>query len=338
MSNNKIFISIAAFEDPGLISTINNALSKADHPERISFGIALNYKKEPSFDVFKNKISIVRDSDFVRPGIVKMRSEIRKLIDDEEYFLSIDAHTYFVDSWDSKLINDFNVLEQTNKNIIISSPITTVSGANSFIKTKFAMHGVWGNFGIAPTQTQIETQDEFNSLNLLDPGYFLNYWISCNFMFLRIDSLPMLKLPGYHAFPWEEFEQTLVAFCHGFDVVSPIAGNAYVFIDYDGKYDFPYDEAWWEFFGTDRDDPSHWKRRWVLDTVETKIQVEKFLLTGKNDYYELNENAKPVYEFYNEVGVLDKYLKILCDAHEQDFALNEIAKVDGINDGWADVV
>lgn len=333
MNQEKIFISIAAFEDPGLINTMNNALSKADHPERISFGIALNYKKEPSFEMFKNKVSVVRDSDFVRPGIVKMRSEIRNLIDDEEYFLSIDAHTEFLESWDSKLINDFNILEQNNKDIIISGLIKNISGVNDLIKSEFEMHGVWGNFGVTYDQIKIE-----NSVKIIKPGYFLNYWISCNFMFLRVSSLLKLKLPGYHAFPWEEFEQALVAFCHGFDVVAPLNEKSYVFIDYDGKYDFPYDEDWWEFRGTDRNNPLHWKRRWVLDDIEMKIEVEKFLLTGKNKYYTLNKDSKPVVDFYEAHGLLDKYFEILCQADEQEFLVNDIAKEDGVSDGWADVV
>jgi hypothetical protein len=334
MNKEKIFISIAAFEDPGLIQTMNNALGKATNPDRISFGLALNYKTEPSFEMFKNKISIVRDSDFIRPGIVRMRSEIRNLIDDEEYFLSIDAHTDFLRGWDSRLIDDFKTLSEIKKDIILSKPIQTMSQSDKFVKTEFSMHGVWGNFGITPTQKSFDEKD----LDMLDPGYFLNHWISCNFMFLRVDSLERLNIPGYHAFPWEEFEQTLVAYCHGFDVLCPGLKNTYVFIDYDGKYDFPYDEDWWEFRGTDRDNPSHWKRRWVLDPVDVKIEVEKFMLTGKNKYYSLNENAIPVIEFYNKIGVLEKYLKILCDGYEQGFAVNSIAMVDGMNDNWADVV
>jgi hypothetical protein len=334
-NNLNIFVSIAAFEDPGLKNTMQNLLDSSDNPENISFGLGLNYKDEPSFDEFTNKIKIVRDRDFDRPGIVKMRSKIRELIEDEKYFLSVDAHTSFAKSWDTKLIDDFEELRSINKKIIISGQISGMSVNDENIVTEWDLGGEWGRFGIMGHQTTIDDKIMFVSCRMVNSKYFLNYYISCNFMFLLCDDLSEIRLPGYHAFPHEEPEQSITSFCNGFDVVAPSRHASYIFLDYDTKYDFPYDEQWWEFVGTDKENPKHYQRRWVLDSDEVRLEVEKLMITGKNKYYSLEGSERTVEMFYKTIGAGRKYFQILCEAHEQDFELNEVSK-DAIS--FSDVV
>ena len=54
--NDKIFISIAALEEPNLQKTIKNALNAATLPENISFGISLQYDQAPDLSFIKNKV------------------------------------------------------------------------------------------------------------------------------------------------------------------------------------------------------------------------------------------------------------------------------------------
>ena len=326
--NNKltIFVSIAAFEDPGLKNTMQRLLDSSDNPENISFGLGLNYKDEPLFDEFTNKIKIVRDRDFDRPGIVKMRSKIRELIEDERYFLSIDAHTSFEKSWDTKLINDFEELRAINKKIIISGQISGIRMMDENIITVWDLGGEWGRFGMMGHQTSIDDKTMFQSCRMINDKYFLNYYISCNFMFLSCSDLPEIRLPGYHAFPHEEPEQSITSFCNGFDVVAPSRHASYIFLHHDTKYDFPYDEQWWEFVGTDKDNPKHYQRRWVLDSDEVRLEVEKLMITGENKYYSLEGSDRTIEMFYQSIGASRKYFQILCEAYEQNFELNEISK------------
>ena len=142
--SNKIFVSIAAFEDKALTKTMQRLLDSADNPENISFGLALNYKTYPDLSNFKNDIRIVYDRDFDFPGIVRMRDEIRKLIRDEEYFLGLDAHTVPAVSWDTNLIRDIKELTSNGEKIIISSQIN-MPWSDFSCRTEWRMGGSWHN-------------------------------------------------------------------------------------------------------------------------------------------------------------------------------------------------
>lgn len=326
MNKEKIFISIAAFEDPGLTNTMQKLLECADIPERIVFGLGLNYKTEPSFDQFTNKIKIVRDVDFNRPGIVRMRSEIRNLIDSEKYFLGIDAHTQVLESWDTNLINDFEELKSIRDKVIISGQISAMNKLEENPITDWELGGEWGRFGFQGHQIWVDDRTLPYTKQMLNDKYFLNYYISCNFIFCACSDIEKIRFPGYHAFPHEEPEQSITSFCNGFDVVAPSRHASYIFLDQDTKYDFPYDDAWWDFVGTDRENPKHYQRRWVLDPDEVRIEVEKLMITGKNKYYSLEGSERTIEMFYQAVGLSRKYFQILCEANDQDFKFNEVAK------------
>lgn len=121
-----IFISIAAYQDPSLIDTIRSAISSADSPGNISFGIALQYTNEPDLSEFvNNDIRTVSYNPDTRPGIVRVRYNISKeLYHDEDYYLQIDSHYLFSDGWDTKLIQYHNrISEETNTDKIVLLPL-----------------------------------------------------------------------------------------------------------------------------------------------------------------------------------------------------------------------
>jgi len=102
-----IFISIAAYNDPQLIDTIKSALYNARKPERITFGVALQYYEEPDLSEFSNVRTISYHPD-TRPGIVKVRYNISKeLYQGEDFYLQLDSHYQFAPGWDSTLIKAY---------------------------------------------------------------------------------------------------------------------------------------------------------------------------------------------------------------------------------------
>lgn len=100
----RIFISCAAFCDEQLVPTIKNMLATADHPELLTFGICLQDTPE-NLKNFKLKnhpsIKTIYVNDRESKGCCWARSEIQKLIVDEEYYMQIDSHHRFVKGWDS---------------------------------------------------------------------------------------------------------------------------------------------------------------------------------------------------------------------------------------------
>ncbi len=311
MTNNKILISMAAWEDIHLIDTMHKALKHAAHPENISFGLGINYQDEPDFSSFNNTIKIVRDKEVGdgNPGIIGIRDAIRKLVIDEKYFLGIDAHCDFVDNWDISLINDIDELTLNGEKRIISRQATAISQENKNRKTKWSMYGSSiDNFNIVGEPVETTLQELINNNLMVNDKYFLNYYISCNFIFAKTESFKEINFPNYHKFPFEEPEQSLTTFCNGYDVVSPLADYIVTYAANDIKYEFPYDEKWWDFIGTDRNNKSHWVKKWVLDDNEMQIEVKKLLIDGKNKYYNVTNSLRSIEDFYKSIGFYNEYL------------------------------
>lgn len=319
MNTKKILVSIAAWEDTHLIDTMNKIIKNSEYPERIVFGLGINYEVEPDFSNFTNTIKIVRDKDIAngKPGIVGIRQAIRDLVTDEEYFLGIDAHADFDFGWDVSLINDIEELTKNGEKIIISRQATPQEDGKWYWKTKWNLPGKFPEFGI--DGQNIDTNIEYlKSKNLyINDRFFYNYYVSCNFIFAQTKSFKRINFPSYHRFPFEEPELSLAIYCSGYDVVAPMGDAIVTYAGNDIKYQFPYDERWWNFIGSDRNNPHHYERVWVLDDDEMTFEVKKLLLFGKNKYYSLEYLPRTHIEFYNAIGLGIRYWEIVGEALDQ---------------------
>lgn len=315
MQNKKILVSMAAWEDTHLVDTMHKVLSYSNNPENIVFGLGLNYENEPDFSSFKNTIKIVRDKDIANgnPGIIRIRDEIRKLVTDETYFLGIDAHCDFIKGWDDSLINDIDELTANGEKRIISRQATALVQDHVSRITRWSVFGVFPNFSIAGFPHEVSKKELIDKNLMVNDKYFLNYYISCNFIFAKTESFKEINFPNYHRFPFEEPEQSLTTFCNGYDVVSPLSDYIVTYAANDIKYQFPYDEKWWKFIGTDRNNPSHWDKIWVLDDADMSLEVIKLMITGKNKYYSLDGAKRSVFDFYKSIGFEQDYRLILSE-------------------------
>jgi hypothetical protein len=106
-----IFISIASYNDPSLAKTIRSALNAADNPGGLSFGLGLQYYEDPDLSEFDNLKIISYDPD-TRPGIIKIRHNISKLYEDQDYYLQIDSHYKFSQSWDTELLESYEKISR----------------------------------------------------------------------------------------------------------------------------------------------------------------------------------------------------------------------------------
>jgi hypothetical protein len=303
-----IFISIAALEEPNLIKTIKSSLGSADNPDNISFGISLQYESEPDLSFLTNKIKVISYSPNIdlpnAPGIIEIRSELRGLLDDEEYFLQIDSHTRFEKGWDTKLISDLKQMREGKEKTIISSQLWHEADQNRYTQIRIHptyhyqldMHGldVYGELVTEKSFPRIEKK-------MINDSYFLNSYCSGNFIFAHRSFLSGMTFPDYHKFPFEEAELSLVTYCNGYDIVAPTIDNVVIFADNDEKYHEKNNPRWWTKVG---EDPV---RKWVFDDKEMFFEVCNLMLFGKNKYLDISNLEKSVEDFYSSTHSLESF-------------------------------
>lgn len=118
-----IFISIASYRDPETIPTIIDAYNKAKFKENLRFGVLL--QEEEGFSK-KEKLHKNIKVDFLdydwreSQGTCWARNTIQKLLfDNEDYYLQLDSHHRFCESWDEELITLFEDLNKRHEKPII---------------------------------------------------------------------------------------------------------------------------------------------------------------------------------------------------------------------------
>lgn len=121
----RIMLHLPAYREPELVPTIKDALTNAEFPERIIFGICNQYNPEDDFgnlDEFRDDPRFkIFDMHYTEAkGLPYARAIINeKLLTDEEFVLQLDAHHRFTKNWDSTLLKWYHDLEDEGYNPII---------------------------------------------------------------------------------------------------------------------------------------------------------------------------------------------------------------------------
>lgn len=269
MSNNKIFVSIAALEDPGLVKTIRDCIKKAKNPQNLVFGISLQYEVAPYLDDFINQCRIIKYDlpDYengIGPGIIEIRNAIKQLHKDEDYFLQIDSHTEFEKNWDDILIQDINEFEDK---VVISKHLVEANIEEEQI-TQFNFFHDRKNPNYQMLQEKERVGEEvfkeqivnisiplifcnpvsdmdLIQTRMINKNYFLNYYMTGGFIFAKSRWLYEVPLSRYHKHVHEELEQSLISYCFGYKVVAPLRKRQVIFKGVDSKNDQPLDLKWW---------------------------------------------------------------------------------------------
>lgn len=116
-----IFIYFSGIDEIDIRQTITSCLENALYPERIHFGILIQYNQyeKNTFKDIKNlkQVEIVFDEVL---GVGATRQIASLLHNDETYCLQIDAHMIFNKQWDEKIIKYYKSAKSLNDKIIIS--------------------------------------------------------------------------------------------------------------------------------------------------------------------------------------------------------------------------
>ena len=113
-----IFISIASYQDPLLISTIFSAYENAENKSDLMFSICDQSDspikvKEISFS---NQIQYDHVDPLFSKGPCWARHRAQSFFNEEDYFLQIDSHTQFAPRWDSIFIQQLEKISGNQKN------------------------------------------------------------------------------------------------------------------------------------------------------------------------------------------------------------------------------
>lgn len=131
-----IFVSIASCKEEFLVQTIKSAISNAQHPELIYFGISnmvidnKDFLVDPIFDMPNIKYVETKHKEPLGTGFGRMAAS---LMHDREhdYLLQVDAQNIFEKGWDVILKNYYKkLLTVCDKPIISTSPQRWVEGSN----------------------------------------------------------------------------------------------------------------------------------------------------------------------------------------------------------------
>ena len=131
-SESTIFIQIASYRDRELPRTIASALDRADHADRLRFGICWQYDEETLDDLeqFATDKRFRIDEVYYRKseGCTWARNRADRFFEGEDFYLQIDAHMRFADGWDTKLIDMLSAIDAEKPVLTVYPPGYTTDG------------------------------------------------------------------------------------------------------------------------------------------------------------------------------------------------------------------
>jgi len=105
-----IFISIASYQDPLLVSTIFSAHDNAQNKDGLIFSICDQSDEGIKVEEisFANQIHYEHMDPLFSKGPCWARHRAQSFFQEEDFFLQIDSHTQFAPGWDSMFIEQLN--------------------------------------------------------------------------------------------------------------------------------------------------------------------------------------------------------------------------------------
>jgi len=301
-----IYVSIASYEDPFLERTVKSAIDNALYPENLYFGIAVQNEKIkiPDFSFIKTEnLSLLNLNAKNRPGVVRIRYILRKLMRNQDYFLQIDSHMFFEKNWDINLIKKFNELKQiTGKDKVIISKFLTrhIGKENEEEKnsvTSFYINNNSGyNFlGIGSEQREIS---KFKNIEIIG-DFAKTQYITGQFIFSDNTFITDGSFDSYSDFFTEEYVDSIFSYIRGYDTYAILGYN---YLSHNNE---EYNEL---VYGSKNFSDKTFK---VLsekdkDHIVFKPDFYKFLFNSKNTRFYIHDVERTFEDFCIELG-LDFY-------------------------------
>ena len=223
-----IFVTIACYRDPVIQSTIDDLLSKADNPYRITVGVFLQQKSHENLitETYGNRVRV----DIQEPGkifsVTACRNRAMCLIDDEDYVLQIDSHTRFKRGWDTELLNVHQSLN--NDKALLSIYLSDWYYIENRVEQFTERPNTFAQF-VFNTKRSEEVFYEYGELvPMPDDGLksngeeaILGWYLCGHFIFGKRDFFTKIIQPEWVGCWGEEVINSVRAYTAGWDVYNP---------------------------------------------------------------------------------------------------------------------
>lgn len=297
-----IFVSIASYRDTELLPTIKSLISNADKPEEISLGVISQDLKNNHPDLsFVKNISYQKINFKEARGVGYARKLAMELYNGEDYYLQIDSHMRFAESWDSKLKKMIQVCQNISNNdkIILSqfpAPYEIHTDGKEFYPKNHAE--LWDR----PSWSKVYNRDfgawsaqrqEINDTSFPHPTHTL----LAGYIFSIGDFVKEIPYDERISFMGEELCLAIRAYTRGWDLFAP---NEMLVWHYYKRKRSP--KVW------DQIDDVQRTHKWINLEMKSK-SIQKNILTGKeNGIYGIGDEKR--YQQYQEligINFLDFY-------------------------------
>lgn len=225
MSKDKsIFISIASYRDPELQPTLSDIFKKAKHPARLVVKVHRQYcEDDKGFDDPKKfrkdeRVEITDIPYKQSDGVCKIRRDLQKQYDGEDYILQLDSHHRFVKNWDEKLITDLEKLKKKSSKPVLTAYLPSYDPDNSAARINSPWEMRFDRFlPQGPAMPKPETIDDHKELSGPIPAYML----SGHFIFADGKFYEDVPYDPELYFHGEEISLAVRAYTHGYDLYHP---------------------------------------------------------------------------------------------------------------------
>ncbi|WP_044411305.1 GlcNAc-transferase family protein [Thiomicrospira microaerophila] len=227
---NTIFVSVAAFNESFLSFTLQDALSKAKHPERLIFGVVDQYpasRREEMRHLFTQpkQLRYVHIDPVEARGVCWARSLVQSLFNNEDFYFQIDSHTFFEPNWDTKLIEQYQQSRHFSQKPILSvypfgfefdENLNPVVKIKQNAKTTLALE-VHPDTDLTPDNVVLR----FRATHVNQRGFIAGFHLAGGFIFTSgnwVDEIPYDPRLYFHG---EEQNLAIRSFTRGWDIYHP---------------------------------------------------------------------------------------------------------------------
>lgn len=211
--------------DNQLENTINDITKKADSPENLVFGLCIQDTEE-ELNRYKTKFT---DSNFKvlyvkyteSKGCCWARSLVQNLIEDEKYYIQLDAHHRFVESWDTqclKMLKQCNDMSKSSK-VILSTYATPCNLKDDVMNITHQNRPYKIRCELFYDTRKVRYVPEAIMEDLDAP--FPSYTISAHFLFTYMDWVRDIPYDPQFYFEGEEDSLALRTFTKGWQMYCP---------------------------------------------------------------------------------------------------------------------